>query len=433
MWIELSETKLKKLFEATKNNPEIIEQPEGITVEYKKSFTFNNPTQYFKTMAAFANREGGYLIFGIEDGERKLLGLSEKDLKRFDFDKTIWTTDLNNYFAPELNWDKKIFEFKNKNYGIIYVQEAKNKPVLCKKAGKELRESAIYYRYNAQTTEIKYPELDQILHQEINRLFNKTIQKIGKIGITEAAFLDLKKGKIETPKAEFCIDKNLLKEMSYIREGSFVETEGKPTLKIVGEVLEDKHSHLSEEKYVPTAINEDEIIKSFLKKEQVNNAKEFIKQICCSRSGYLPVYYYMQLAELNIPSLLSYIKGIQTSEQQTKHTLIKRVEEKKIDYIEIKSTDSYASKEKQKYAKLIYSGKLTFNNHWNEKDINYLLQAIRGIHKKTVQNKESSLRALLLEIYNNWFTNEHATLRNYFRRTICWIDEALYLPADTLR
>lgn len=433
MWSELSETELKKLFEATKNNPEIIEQPEGVTVEYKKSFILNNSTQYFKTMAAFANREGGYLIFGIEDGERKLLGLSEKDLEKFDFDKTRWTTELNNYFAPELNWDKKIFEFKNKNYGIIYVQEAKNKPVLCKKAGKELRESAIYYRYNAQTTEIKYPELDRILQQEINRLFKKTIQKISEIDITEAAIFDLKNGKIETPKAEFCINKNLLKKMSYIREGSFVNKEGKPTLQIVGRVLEDKRSHLSEEKYVPTAINEYEIIKSFLKKEQVNNAKEFIKQICCSRSGYLPVYYYMQLANLDISSLLSYIKGVQTSEKQAKDILVKRVEEKKIDYMEIKSTDSNASKEKQKYVNLIYSGKITFNNHWNENNINYLLQAICGIHKEAVQNNESSLRALLLEIYNNWFTNGHATLRNHFRRTICWIDEALYLPTDVPR
>ena len=34
-----------------------------------------------KTMAAFANNSGGYIVFGISDSPRTAKGLSEKSLK----------------------------------------------------------------------------------------------------------------------------------------------------------------------------------------------------------------------------------------------------------------------------------------------------------------------------------------------------------------
>lgn len=61
----LSEIALLKIFKKSTRNASLIGTNEGITVEYKESFGWKSLSEYFKAMAAFSNRDGGYIIFGI--------------------------------------------------------------------------------------------------------------------------------------------------------------------------------------------------------------------------------------------------------------------------------------------------------------------------------------------------------------------------------
>lgn len=80
----LSESVLTNIFTPNKSNNEYIYGRESTTIEYKESYSNGSMAQYFKTMAAFANADGGYIIFGIGDSPRKFLGLSEKSKEQFE-------------------------------------------------------------------------------------------------------------------------------------------------------------------------------------------------------------------------------------------------------------------------------------------------------------------------------------------------------------
>ncbi len=108
-------------------------------------------------MVAFANNKGGYIVFGIKDKPRNLVGLQSNNFE--DVDEAKITAYLNGIFAPEIIFEKFTITVKSKTIGILYTQQAKTKPLVCIKNDGELKEAEIYYRYNARSEKIKYPAL----------------------------------------------------------------------------------------------------------------------------------------------------------------------------------------------------------------------------------------------------------------------------------
>lgn len=427
----LSNNALSKIFKKSSRNPELIGTNEGICVEYKESFGWKSLSEYFKAMAAFANRDGGYIVFGIKDKPHKLLGLQGNALERFEnIDNQQWSTNLREYFSPEIIWEKCITEFEGQKYGVLYTYSAKSKPIICKKDADELRKAAIYYRYNSQNSEIDYPELSSIIQQEkdkINERWMKMIRQIGDAGVTRTALLDLSSGKMTGPNATLYIDENLLDEISFVQEGSFVETGGNPALKVVGQVQTVVGAQrVVVEQERNRAINADEIIKSFISQEKVNNPMEFVKQICYSSSGNLPVYYYLSLSGTDIDTALAFINDIPIN-SMAKDILKRRISQKEVKYAHLSNGSSKASKAKQAYANSIQSHELIIPS--DEKEIKYCLASICGIERlKTQENKEYILN-ILYEIYTNYFNQKpFSGIKAEFRNALCWVDEALHMP-----
>ena len=50
--------------------------------EFKLKFERNNLAKFAKTIAAFANRDGGALFFGIKDRPREVVGLNDNEISR---------------------------------------------------------------------------------------------------------------------------------------------------------------------------------------------------------------------------------------------------------------------------------------------------------------------------------------------------------------
>lgn len=427
----LSNNALSKIFKKSSRNPELIGTNEGICVEYKESFGWKSLSEYFKAMAAFANRDGGYIVFGIKDKPHKLLGLQGNALERFEnIDNQQWSTNLREYFSPEIIWEKCITEFEGQKYVVLYTYSAKSKPIICKKDADELRKAAIYYRYNSQNSEIDYPELSSIIQQEkdkINERWMKMIRQIGDAGVTRTALLDLSSGKMTGPNATLYIDENLLDEISFVQEGSFVETGGNPALKVVGQVQTVVGAQrVVVEQERNRAINADEIIKSFISQEKVNNPMEFVKQICYSSSGNLPVYYYLSLSGTDIDTALAFINDIPIN-SMAKDILKRRISQKEVKYAHLSNGSSKASKAKQAYANSIQSHELIIPS--DEKEIKYCLASICGIERlKTQENKEYILN-ILYEIYTNYFNQKpFSGIKAEFRNALCLVDEALHMP-----
>ena len=426
----LSEIALLKIFKKSTRNASLIGTNEGITVEYKESFGWKSLSEYFKAMAAFSNRDGGYIIFGIKDKPHELLGLKSEALKRFEeIDNQVWSTHLREHFSPEIIWEKIIFNFEGNNYGVLYTYSAKEKPVICKKDADELRKGAIYYRYNSQNSEIDYPELHNTIEEEknkINSIWMQTIRQIGDSGVTKTALLDLKSGKMTGANTSLYIDESLLNDISFVQEGSFVETGGNPALKVVGQVQTVVGAQrVVVEQERNKAINADEIINSFITQEKVNNPLEFVKQICYQNTGNMPVYYYLNLANKNDDEAISFIESVPIN-SMSKDLLKRRISQKEIKFVRCTNSISAASKRKTAYLQSLLEESLIIPT--SETELKYCLSAIRGLERSQIKDHKDYILNVMYEIYTNYFNNQpFSSIKPEFRYSLCWIDEAMYM------
>ena len=426
----LSEIELSKIFKKSPRNQDLIGTNEGITVEYKESFGWKSMSDYFKAMASFANRDGGYIIFGIKDKPHKLLGLQGQALERFEnIDNQVWTTNLKEHFSPEIIWEKIIFEFDNKKYGIIYTYVAKEKPVICKKDTDELKKAAIYYRYNSQNSEIEYPELHYIIEQEkqkINERWMKTIRQIGDSGIEKTAILDLKSGKMTGANTTLYIDETLLNDIEFVQEGSFVENGGNPALKVVGQVQTIVGAQrVVVEQECNKAINADEIVKGFIAQENVNNPLEFVKQICYQSTGNMPIYYYLFLANISNEEGINFIENVPIN-SMSKELLKRRIKTREVKFNRLPNNITALTKKKKSYLQAILQHNLLIPN--SKMELKYCLIAIRAIEPTQIAQHKEYILNIMYEIYSTYFNSQpFSSIKTDFRYTLCWIDEALYM------
>ena len=211
-------------------------------LEYKESFNLGGFAEYFRDFVGFANNSGGYIIFGITNSPRKLKGLSKNSFEQFaKIDEERISGFINEHFAPYVDWEMNAINIGNKNFGIFYVHQALRKPVICKKGDDKqvLKNGEVYYRYAGRTEVIQYSELANIIEgriKENNEQWLSKVKRIGESGPENIGILDTIKGTIEANRGTLLIDQDLVKELNFIKEGSFNEKKGAKTLKLIGTI-----------------------------------------------------------------------------------------------------------------------------------------------------------------------------------------------------
>jgi len=212
-------------------------------LEYKETFGLGSWASYAKTMAAFANNVGGYILFGIKDNPREVVGVNNAFE---DFKQEKFTEALNALFSPEIQWDVGCVEINGKKVGYIYTWESENKPVIAQKgeSSEKINSGDIYYRYRAKNGKIQFPEMRKIIDdstkKEQERIF-KLIEAIKNSDTTNLGIVNYNNGHFSTPYGvDIAIDKRLvvqlLKKARYIKNGSFVEDGGQPVLRVTGNI-----------------------------------------------------------------------------------------------------------------------------------------------------------------------------------------------------
>lgn len=204
--------------------------------EFKLDYDSNNLWKYAKTMAAFANRDGGAIFFGIKDKPRELVGI-----EKIEIDELPFANFLKSHFEPEIKFEFGSKEYLGKKLVYVLVEPAYNKPIICKKEKKKqhrekgkqdellLREGAVYYRYSSSTEEIKFPELQKILEERTQKMFRSMVDNvtlIHKIGHDRAAIVDATQLSGNDKTASVYITSETAKNINWIRKGKFAEQEG---------------------------------------------------------------------------------------------------------------------------------------------------------------------------------------------------------------
>jgi len=231
------ETNIIKIFKSLDKTTFKLAVRETNSIELKESFNWGSKDKYARTIASFANNKGGYLLFGITNNPRILVGLQTTNFENID--EADITSYLNGLFSPEIDYEKFPVEIEGRKIGVIYTHQSNYKPIIAiKNDGSQIKEAEIYYRYNARNDKIKYAELKSLFDQTRERerkSWMSLFEKVSKIGPSSAAILDVVNGTIEGENNSLLIDKNLLPKLKFINEGKFSE-KGKPVLKLIGDV-----------------------------------------------------------------------------------------------------------------------------------------------------------------------------------------------------
>lgn len=160
---------LEWIFEKANEEDNKVLRRESSTLDFKENFNFNSIVEYGKFGASFANRKGGYLVFGIKDKPHLLLGMQNDQFLNLNIEKA--TTLFNEHFSPSLKWDSYVHELDGKKYGLLYFFEESNKPIICTKNNNhgKFSEGDIYYRYSGQSRKIRHYELNEIIQNKIKQ------------------------------------------------------------------------------------------------------------------------------------------------------------------------------------------------------------------------------------------------------------------------
>ena len=423
----LSEETIAALLTFSLTSPGCLDRSESSDTEYKESFNLGSSGQYAKTMAAFANAEGGYLIFGVKDATYKVVGLQSDNFEKFD--PQDLTMRLNTIFSPEINWRKIIRIIEDKKVGILYIAPAIMKPVVAKQNNGDIHEAEIFYRYAGRSEKIKYPELQTLLEQQRYRYLNMWLEHLSKmrtIGVENAAILNTLDGTVTGPTGKsYVIDEVLLSKLQFIREGEFDEIDGDPTLKLVGEMAAIPTGQIASVREVPVALRLGHIIHTFLEQMEVESPQNYVEQICHEDSGFLPVYFFVHLAEMTLNDAIAFIRGIQTR-KQGKDRLLNRLKSGYSLFVRTPAKPTPKTQSKLEMLERIRSKQL--ESELDVTDVVAALTAIRYLSKDEVDL--TYLSPFLTRWFDIYYTDRSViNVADSLRRAICYVDEVLFKPS----
>lgn len=419
---------MNEIFKISLRDTEKLITRECSWLEFKLNFNWGSKEDYARTLAAFANTSGGYVVFGISDSPRRIIGLSNSNFEKLDPAKI--SEFLNESFSPEIQWQMHLYEFQNKSLGLIYASKSLNKPIIATRNGdREFREGDIFYRYRGQTKRIRYPELRQILdelRQKEQDYWMRHLMQIAKIGPKNAAIFDVESGTVTGSKGSFLIDKELLPKLKFIKEGEFHEINGAPALKLIGEIRSVDPNLIQPMKTIvkTKGLRTPDIVHAFLDQRKVSEPHEYITQICFESSAFLPIYYFMRLANLNQKRTLDLVENVQ-SRLAAKAKLKERLESDDDLSLGIPNPRAKNSQKKLGYRNQILQKNVIEDLH--PEDLKYFLQSIRMIAPYEVD--VTYLIPFLKKWFNDYYISKEANLADNLRRAICYIDKAQNIEA----
>lgn len=168
-------------------------QEEDTLVDYK--VTFHNEEREWleitKDVMAFANTNGGYLVFGVKDGTFEKVGLDEITVRTINDPNNI-IQKINRNVAPGINLIRcKHFERDNKNFVVVFVPPSQDKSHIITKdasfkfqSGKEkkvLSQGTSYVRRSAGNHMMDARDLDDIINRRIDHFKGSLLDKISRV------------------------------------------------------------------------------------------------------------------------------------------------------------------------------------------------------------------------------------------------------------
>lgn len=92
---------MNEIFKISPRDTEKLITRECSWLEFKLNFNWGSKEDYARTLAAFANTSGGYIVFGISNSPRRIVGLTNNNFDKVDPAKI--SEFLNEFFLQKYN------------------------------------------------------------------------------------------------------------------------------------------------------------------------------------------------------------------------------------------------------------------------------------------------------------------------------------------
>lgn len=416
----LSPEVLNEFFQINENN--ILQRRESSSVEFKTEFDWKvkeKRIKYIKSMVAFANSKGGYLIFGIGKSPHTIEGCEGFD----SVDSAEITNEIANYFHCEVVFQKSSHLVGSKNIGIIYVPASEDAPVVCTKIchGDKmkvlLQESGIYFRYSAKSDLIRAGDLVNLLtriKEKINQKWMGSLSQISNLGIENIGILNTESGLLKVKDSTFLLDSKLLEGMKVVNKYSEKE-DGEPGLRIIGEI-EGAAKVINRNK----TIEEYEIIQEFLERTQDYDYNSILERLPNLSSFTYPFLYYLGTVGKSIDS---YRKDLLNKPKFSTTTpfIMKRVNNYEGWFNDKRRMYPMSKNGSLAKLRLHYFDSINNDVDYNFKTSDEIKAFCQTLFHLSNNNHVDSLRIQLLSIYKKHYKN--SSLSPTIRESCCALEQ----------
>jgi len=215
---------------------------ESTDLELKRDMALPTFRKALKTIAAFANKTGGHIVFGVSDNPRLLVGLGGNVL-----DEGRQSEQISQAISPMPTTHFVTVDIHGRVLGVLIVDPLPKPPSIAIRdiAGAQgtdpvLRKGTVYTRRRGQTAPITGEEFSQLLLSRDEKTRSEIFTYLSRgrdIGFDQVVVADPRSG-IEDDGKEmtFYLPATAAADMNVIDKGTLVQEGGSPAYKLVGNV-----------------------------------------------------------------------------------------------------------------------------------------------------------------------------------------------------
>lgn len=215
---------------------------ESTDLEFKRDMQVSTFKKSLKTVAAFANKTGGHIVFGVSDKPRLLIGLAGDIM-----DEGLQSEQISQAISPIPTTHFHTVDVHGRTLGVLSVDPLPKQPCIAIRdiaggQGKDpvLRKGTIYTRRRGQTAPITGEEFSQLLLSRDEGIRSEIFTYLNRgrdIGFDQVIVADPRNHTEDDGKEmTFFLPATVAADMNVIDKGTLVQEGGLPAYKLVGNV-----------------------------------------------------------------------------------------------------------------------------------------------------------------------------------------------------